>query len=91
MVINPEYGKAEPFSEGLAAVALNGKWGYIDKNGRFVIKPRFSEAQTFSEGLAFVKVGGSDANAVRDVSGFDAEGKWGYIDKAGSYIWQRTN
>jgi hypothetical protein len=91
MIIKPEYDKAEGFSEGLAAVAINGKWGYIDKSGNFVIEPRFNEAQAFLEGLAFVKVGGDDANAIHDVSGFDAEGKWGYIDKVGTYIWQPTN
>jgi tetratricopeptide (TPR) repeat protein len=25
--------------EGLAAVAVNGKWGYIDKNGKYIWKP----------------------------------------------------
>ncbi|XUP89711.1 WG repeat-containing protein [Campylobacter coli] len=27
------------FSEGLAGVKLNGKRGFIDKNGEFVIEP----------------------------------------------------
>jgi len=91
MVIKPEFDKAESFSEGLAAVAVNGKWGYIDKAGKFAIEPRFNEAEAFTEGLAFVKVGGDDANAIRDVSGFDAEGRWGYIDISGKYIWEPTN
>ncbi|WP_373563792.1 WG repeat-containing protein [Campylobacter sp. 2018MI34] len=29
------------FREGLAGVKLNGKWGLIDKNGKFVIEPKF--------------------------------------------------
>jgi hypothetical protein len=82
------YLKAEGFSEGLAAVSINDKWGYINKNGEFLIEPRFNEALPFTDGLAFVKVGGYDADAVNDVvGGFEAEGKWGYINKAGSYIW----
>lgn len=34
------------------------KWGYMDKNGRYVIRPVFQEAQDFQEnGLAIVKKG----------------------------------
>ena len=53
-----------------APVKYNGKWGYIDKTGKFVIEPKFEGAYPFSEGLAMVKVG----KAV------------GYIDKTGRYI-----
>ncbi|HEG6548121.1 TPA: WG repeat-containing protein, partial [Campylobacter coli] len=31
------------FSEGLAAVGLNGKYGFIDKSGEFVIEPIFDD------------------------------------------------
>lgn len=50
MVVKPEYDKAQPFSGGLAAVAVNGKWGYIDQSGTFVIEPRFNDAEAFTEG-----------------------------------------
>jgi hypothetical protein len=30
------------FTEGLAAVAVNGKWGYIDRRGTFVVRPMFA-------------------------------------------------
>lgn len=49
------YPKAS-FHEGLAAVRIGDKYGYIDKNGRVVIKPRFDYAQIFSEGLARIVV-----------------------------------
>ena len=45
------------FSEGLAAVKVKDKYGYIDRNGKFVIKPRFAGARNFSEGLAAVDFG----------------------------------
>src|SRR6218665_2038281 len=51
----------------LVPVKIDGKWGYIDKNGKITIKPQFDEAQWFQEGLASVKL----------------DGKWGYIDKTG--------
>jgi WG containing repeat len=59
------------FSEGLAVVHRGGRWGYIDKTGKFVIQPLFGQAYNFSGGLALVIVG----NRV------------GYIDKTGRFIW----
>lgn len=46
--------KPESFSEGLAAVFIGCRWGYIDRTGSFVIKPQFRFASEFSEGLAAV-------------------------------------
>jgi hypothetical protein len=42
------------FSEGLAPVQVNRKWGFIDKTGKLVVKPQFDEVYGFSEGLACV-------------------------------------
>jgi hypothetical protein len=58
------------FREGLAAMCLNGKAGYIDKTGKFAIAPKFEETRPFSEGLARVKL----------------NGKFGFINKAGKFV-----
>jgi hypothetical protein len=58
------------FSEGLAGVKVEGKWGFIDTNGKMVIPPQFDEALKFSEGLAAVFI----------------ECRWGYIDKTGAFV-----
>lgn len=58
------------FSEGLAATALDDKFGYIDKTGKFLIQPQFDYALPFSGGRALVVVGE----------------KIGFIDKAGSFV-----
>lgn len=42
----------------LLKVVLNGKHGYINKNGKEIIKPQFEQAYNFSEGLACVKLNG---------------------------------
>jgi hypothetical protein len=43
------------FTGGLAAVRMeSGKWGYIDKAGKFVIPPQFERAEPFSDGMARV-------------------------------------
>ncbi len=47
-----------------------GKWGFIDKQGKYVIEPKFENLSYFTEGLAAVK----DAN------------KWGYIDHTWSFV-----
>jgi len=48
-------GGAQPFSEGLSAVALaNRKWAYMDKSGKIAVEPRYAWARSFSEGLARV-------------------------------------
>jgi len=46
-----------PFSEGLAAVRLEGKFGYINANGEMVIAPMFDLARAFRKGHAEVQIG----------------------------------
>ena len=49
------------FSEGLAPASLNGKWGYINPEGKWEIEPQFETvSHSFSDGLAFVRQGGLD-------------------------------
>jgi hypothetical protein len=61
---------SDDFSEGLAAVSVNDKWGFIDPRGKWVIPPRFDRVDGFSDGL--VAVSTSD--------------KWGYADRAGNIV-----
>ena len=69
MVIPAQYEKAGCFSEGLAAVCQEKKWGFIDRTGKLVIPAQFNHVGSFSEGLAPVKS--------------EAEQKWGFIDRTG--------
>ena len=70
VVITPQYDGANSFSEGLAVVRQNDKWGYIDKKGVMVIPFQFAGAFDFKEGLALF-YNGND---------------YGFIDKKGTYI-----
>jgi serine/threonine-protein kinase len=72
VVIQPEFDAAEEFSEGLAAVKIDNKYGYIDQIGEVVIQPQFDAANKFSEGLAAVKI----------------DNKYGYIDQTGQVVSQ---
>lgn len=59
----PVFDAARPFTEDLAAVAVNGRWGYIDRTGRWVIEPRFARAGEFRDGKALVNEDGSRQNS----------------------------
>jgi hypothetical protein len=48
------FSRAYRFSEGLAVVVVDNKFGYIDRTSKFVIEPQFTSAESFSNGLAMV-------------------------------------
>ena len=79
MVIQPTYEDADYFSEGLAAVKLNGKWGYIDTTGKVIIPFQYDWALGFEDGEALVVIGEDDA------------AKYYIIDRAGKVIEELTN
>lgn len=67
----PQFEEAEPFMQGLAAVCVDGSFGFINLAGEYVIEPQFEEvALGFSEGLAAVKV----------------DDLWGYINQDGKMV-----
>jgi len=47
----------KPDNGGLYRINVDGKFGFMDRNGKTVIAPQFDLAGEFSEGLANVKVG----------------------------------
>ena len=50
-----QYDEVYGFSEGLAVVKKDGKYGFINTNGEEVIPCRYDFARSFSEGLADVE------------------------------------
>ena len=76
VVVPCKYNHVYRFSEGLAAVELNGKWGYIDKTGKEVIPCKYDGAYKFSDGLAVVYI----------YIGLYFRGKYGFIDKTGKEV-----
>lgn len=69
-VVPCQYDDVGYFSEGLAAVEKDGKWGYIDKMGKEVVPCIYDDVETFSDGVAFVREGIY----------------WGLIDKTGKKV-----
>jgi hypothetical protein len=71
LVIPLRFRSGSEFSEGLAAVENNRrKWGYINRQGKWVIQPQFDQAQNFRKDWATVKVGWYE----------------GVIDKSGKFV-----
>lgn len=78
ILIKPQFEAVCHFAEGLAAVSVQGKLGFIDRSGQFVIRPNlpfnsismFRGAYLFSEGLARA----------------DMQGQWGYLGKTGEWL-----
>lgn len=66
-LIPAQYENAFEFSGGMAAVRIDGKYGYIDRNGTIVIEPAFDLAGAFHAGLAEVLIG--NHTGVIDTSG----------------------
>jgi hypothetical protein len=66
-IIDASYEQVKPFAEGIAAVKVNGVWGYIDETGKTLVEPQFDDADLFKEGMASIKL----------------NGKWGAIDVHG--------
>ena len=65
-----EYGS--PFCEGVAAVSLDGLWGYINDAAAWVIPPQYDSAASFSDGLALV----------------EQDGRLLYITHDGTVVWE---
>ena len=70
IVCKPVYDDASMFSDGLAAVKTNSRWGFIDEKGVLVIPTVFEQAKSFSNGRAEVVI----------------DGKTYYIDKKGTIL-----
>jgi hypothetical protein len=52
----PKYEETRPASEGLQAVSLNGKWGFIDEAGKVIVQPKYVAVGDFSQGMAKVSL-----------------------------------
>lgn len=61
-----QFDELYPFSEGMAAVKKDGKFGYINTKGELVIPCKFCVASDFSEGIAIVETGDTLSFLMKD-------------------------
>jgi hypothetical protein len=72
--IKCQFDTTLPFSDGLARIRQNGKYGFIDNTGKLIIPSIYESAEAFSEGFAAIKL----------------NGKISYIDKKGADVFKKT-
>ena len=54
IVLRPIYDDIKPFSEGLAAIQQNTKWGFVNKLGEIIVSPKYLHVENFAYGYAKV-------------------------------------
>ena len=94
IVITPEFAEAvrqydqlEPFSEGMAAVGKNDKWGYINHKGEEVIPCQYDNYYEYGEGNEKSKMSFCASHPFSEgVAVVRLNEKWGVIDNKGNAI-----
>ena len=67
---NVEEQTVRPYSEGLSAYYENGKWGFLNLDGKIKIHPQYDEVTDFKNNISIVK----------------KDGKYGVINNAGVLV-----
>lgn len=78
-------GEIKPFFNGLAAIKIKDKWGFIDTTGAIVIPVKYEVVGEFDQnGIAIID---------ERIPSEDMFPKWkkGYINKQGEYIWEPSH
>ncbi|MGV8135184.1 MAG: WG repeat-containing protein [Mangrovibacterium sp.] len=68
-IAKPRYDQIGQFHDGVAAVNVAGKWGYINSKGEEIVKPEYDLACDFNEGAGVIINSGLEVKAVADVNG----------------------
>jgi len=71
------YDFAWSFDMPITGVELNGKWGFIDLNGKIIIDFKYSQIEPFKNGISAVNIGGWQSGY------FFCGGKWGGVNEFG--------
>jgi hypothetical protein len=90
VIVRPRFSDGLEFVDGIAAVQRRGKWGFIDRAGKFVIPAKYDNAYSFTaDGLALVEQGRKTIRvpATPTVDRIETpRGLFGYIDTSGRTI-----
>jgi len=78
--IEPMFEQAAGFFDGLAAVKMNDKWGYIDEEGDIIVEFIYDRATSLRNGIAMVLKEETDSD------GDTTSGFWALIDSQGNLL-----
>ena len=83
-VVEPQYDNVSPYENGFAAVEKNGKWAYIDEEGKLITDFIYNSCkgkthETYSYEQVMYPASEGYIAVCKD-------GKWGYIDTEGKQI-----
>ena len=79
VVIEPRFERASQFSEGLAAVQIGERWGFVDRDGEVVIQAQYVRRVSVDGVLEF-------RDGLSKVQVHSKGDKFGLIDKAGLIV-----
>jgi hypothetical protein len=68
-VVKPKYDQVSAFSEGVAAVKLNGKWGYVSEGGMEILPAAYEMAYPFGEETGVLATEDNTLVAIVDKTG----------------------
>ncbi len=83
VVIAPQFDRAYPFAEAVAAVSVENKSGFIDAAGKQVIPFQYFTTSSFSDGVAAV--------SFSEGAGQQRRSSCGYIDHANNFVIKPQN
>jgi hypothetical protein len=82
VIVEPTLFGARSFADGLAAVKVGSRWGFMKRSGEMAVEPSFDDAKSFTEGRGAVAVDGD----CRDRDGKKVTVCWGFVDDQGKMV-----
>lgn len=79
IVIQPQFDICNDFSEGLAAVVISRRMGFIDAIGKMAINPQFRQ-------YGYTEYSGKTVGFSEGLAKVSTESGYGYIDKTGRMV-----
>lgn len=79
VVIKPQFEDCRKFNNGIAPVKMNGVWGFINKEGKYLINPQYQDFAVNDKDYSYRVF-------INDIASVKKNGKWGAINKNGKVV-----
>jgi len=68
-IAQPKYDAISPFHEGVAYVSLDGKSGYVNRQGKEIVKPEYDKVFNFNDEVGVITTSDFEIMAIANKSG----------------------